>query len=187
MSKMDTYKLYNAATSGYLALQALPLLVSPKLIVNMLAAEPRQITEVETYMLRALGFALVALAAFTLLLSGLLPVSPPSASSGDTTGGDNPYGYPTAVTATIYHGLSAFYLYTQITYGFSFGFGSGMLLSSALFCFGVFTCLFGNERSSVSKTTGADKRTSNFPFTNAESAREKKKESKRKSVSSRFR
>ncbi|KAI5370557.1 hypothetical protein Slin14017_G014360 [Septoria linicola] len=184
---MDTYKTYNAASSAYLALQAVPLLVTPKLIINMLASEPRLITDVESYMLRALGFALLTLSAFTLLLSGLLPVAPPSASASDESGSENPYAYPTAVTSTVYHALSAFYLYTQITRGFSFGYGSGMLASSALFCVGVFCCLFGNERSRVSKSTGADKRTSNFPFTNTESAREKKKDSKRKSVSSKFR
>ena len=35
--------------------------------------------------------------------------------------------------------------------------------------------MFGGGRGHVSKRTGADKRTSNFPFSNAESAREKKK------------
>jgi hypothetical protein len=145
----------------------------------MLASDPRHITDVETYMLRALGFALLTLASFTLLLSGILPVGRYSAA--DDSGANNPYQYPTAVSATLYHGLSAFYLYTQITgYGVSFGYGSGMLLSTALFCLGVFTCLFGNEAGRVSKKTGADKRTSNFPFTNTESAKEKKKESKKK-------
>lgn len=163
----------------------MPLLLSPKLIVNLLASEPRLVTDVETYMLRALGFALLTLSVFTLILTGLLPVAP--LSSADK-GADNPYASPTAITATFYHGLSAFYLYAQVTrYGFSFGFGTGMMLSAALFCGGVFTCLFGNERSRVSKTTGADKRTSNYPFTNAESAKEKKKDGKRKSMSSKIR
>lgn len=39
----------------------------------------------------------------------------------------------------------------------------------------------------MSKRTGADKRTGNFPFVNEASAREKKKESKRKSVASKSR
>jgi hypothetical protein len=176
----------DTATSAYLALQAIPLLLSPKLIVSMLASEPRAITDVEAYMLRALGFALLALSVFTMLLTGLLPIAPPSPSNDK--GNDDPYSFPTAVTATCYHGLSAFYLYTQVTkYGVSFGFGSGMVVSTLLFGLGVFSCLFGNERSRVSKTTGADKRTSNFPFTNSESAKEKKKESKRKSLSSKIR
>lgn len=38
--------------------------------------------------------------------------------------------------------------------------------------------VFGDEATSRSKRTGADKRTGNFPFTNVESAREKKKEGK---------
>lgn len=185
LTHVQTYRAYNLGTSAYLALQSLPLILSPKMIVSMLASEPRTITDVETYMLRALGFALMALSITALLLSGILPLAKPSAA--DDSGAENPYQYPTCVTGTIYHGLSAFYLYTQVTRsGFSFGFGSGMIVSSMLFCLGVWSCLFGNERGRVSKSTGADKRTSGFPFTNSESAREKKKESKRKSVSSKL-
>lgn len=54
---------------------------------------------------------------------------------------------------------------------------------------GLWVLLFGSEKGRISKKTGADKRTSNFPFNNQESAKEKKKESsgKRKSVSSKLR
>lgn len=53
--------------------------------------------------------------------------------------------------------------------------------------------MFGSGKARVSKSTGADKRTSGFPFSNSEGAsgkkkeKEKEKESKRKSLSSRFR
>lgn len=40
--------------------------------------------------------------------------------------------------------------------------------------------MFGSEKGRVSKSTGADKRTGNFPFENKESAREKKREGKEK-------
>ena len=42
--------------------------------------------------------------------------------------------------------------------------------------------MFGDGKLRVSKTTGADKRTSGYPFKNEESAKEKKKDSKRRSV-----
>lgn len=138
------------------------LLVSPRLIVSMLCTEPRLITDVEIYGLRALGLSLLTLSAFTLLLTGLLPIAPPSSSSDKSN--DDPYSFPTALTATFYHGLSAFVCYAEVTkHGFSFGYGSGLLFSTILSSVGIFSCLFGNERSRVSKTTGADKRTSNFP------------------------
>jgi len=49
--------------------------------------------------------------------------------------------------------------------------------------------MFGTEKARLSKSTGADKRTSGFPFANSESAsgKKKEKESKRKSLSSKFR
>lgn len=45
--------------------------------------------------------------------------------------------------------------------------------------------MFGDGKGRRSKTTGADKRTSGYPFKSDESAREKKKDSKRKSMLSR--
>ncbi|KAF7196434.1 hypothetical protein HII31_02162 [Pseudocercospora fuligena] len=180
---MDVFATYTAGTSAYLAIQAVPLLLSPRMIVGMLANEAHTTTDIETYFGRALSLALLALSLLNLVLSGLLPVT----SQISETDVENPYSYPTAVVTTIYHALSAFYLYTQVTYGFSFGFGSGLVASSTLFCFGIWVCVFGGEKARTSKTTGADKRTSNFPFTNTESSREKKKESKRKSISSKTR
>ncbi|KXT07454.1 hypothetical protein AC578_555 [Pseudocercospora eumusae] len=164
---MDVFATYTAATSAYLAIQAVPLLLSPRLIVGMLANEAHTTTDVETYFGRALSLALLALSLVNLVLSGLLPVT----SQLTETDVENPYSYPTALLTTAYHALSAFYLYTQVTYGFSFGFGSGLVASSTLFCFGIWVCVFGGEKARTSKTTGADKRTSNFPFTNAEVGR----------------
>jgi hypothetical protein len=43
--------------------------------------------------------------------------------------------------------------------------------------------MFGSEKGRVSKSTGADKRTGNFPFTNAESSKEKRREKKERDSS----
>lgn len=93
------------------------------------------------------------------------------------------------VVTTIYHASTAFYLYTKVTWGFSFGFGSGLIISALLASMGGWVCLFGSGKGRISKSTGADKRTSGFPFSNSESAsgKKKEKESKRKSLSSRSR
>lgn len=171
-------------------MQSLPLVLTPRIIVSLLASEPRTSTDLESYLSRSLGFALLTLAVIIVLLTGILPVSSQIAAvqEEDSDGGiKDPYAYPTLITTTVYHATSAFYLYTQVAYGFTFGFGVGLIASAGLFFLGVWVLLFGSEKGRISKRTGADKRTSNFPFENKESSREKKKESKRKSMSSKSR
>ena len=95
--------------------------------------------------------------------------------------GRDPYAYPTLLVTTVYHALTAFYLYTQVAgpgSRWSFGFGAGLVLAAGLFGVGVWTCVFGGEKGRTSRKTGADKRTSGFPFESAESARSKKREGK---------
>ncbi|KAK4540545.1 hypothetical protein LTR36_009075 [Oleoguttula mirabilis] len=183
---MDVFRAYTFGTAGYFALQALPLLLTPKLIVSMLATDPRPMTDLEAYLSRALALLLLAFAATSLLLTGAIPLT--NSIAENVTGTDSeglskdPYAYPTLVVTTAYHALSAFHLYTQIAYRGSFAFGAGLLCSASLFGLGLWVTLFGSDKGKISAKTGADKRTGNFPFANAESAREKKKESKRKSV-----
>jgi hypothetical protein len=133
---------------------------------------------------------LLALAGIVILLSGAVPLGQDISKAQEEDEEDgtirDPYAYPMLVVTTIYHALSAFYLYTQVAYGFSFAYGSGLVISSLLACVGIWVSLFGTEKGRISKTTGADKRTSGFPFANSESAREKKKESKRRSMSSKM-
>jgi hypothetical protein len=93
----------------------------------------------------------------------------------------NEVGTATASIAVAFQAITAFYLYTQVMGGgWSFAFTAGLIGNAALFCFGTWTLLFGGDAARVSKTTGADKRTSGFPFGNSESAREKKRESRGK-------
>ena len=177
-----SFKLYATATSGYLALQSSILVLAPRLIVTLVAAEPRRITDLETYLCRSLGFALITLAGVILPLTGTIPLATPGAEL-DAEGNPkaDPYGYPTLITTTVYHLFSAFYLYTQLNSSWSLAFALGIAASGTLFFFGVWVALFGGEKSHRSKRTGADKRTSNFPFDNKESARSIKKEDKRDS------
>jgi hypothetical protein len=114
-------------------------------------------------------------------LTGTIPLaSVPSETDSDGVPKPDPYAYPTLLTTTIYHLVSAFYLYTQLAYGWTFAFTCGITASSALFCMGLWVILFGSGQGRRSKRTGADKRTSNFPFENRESARAVKKEEKGK-------
>jgi hypothetical protein len=96
------------------------------------------------------------------------------------TAATNDLGKATATVAVAFQAVTAFYLYTQLMGGWSFAFTAGLVGNAALFCFGTWTLLFGGEVGRVSKTTGADKRTSGFPFGNSEAAREKKREARGK-------
>ena len=185
----QVFKIYALGTSALLATESLPLLLTPKLINSLLSADPRRITDLETYLCRTLGLTLVTLSTLNLLLTGALPLptTTTATSADDETNGTstskNPYSFPTLTVTLTYHALTSFYLYTQLTYtGWNFGFTCGLIGSASLFCLGLWVVLFGSEKGRISKTTGADKRTGNFPFTNLESKSEKKKESKRRSV-----
>ena len=150
----------------------------------MVASEPRRITDLETYLCRSLGLTLLTLSALLLPLTGLIPVTKTVTWADEPEAGTrakNPYAFPTLVITTVYHALSAFYLYTQLTYNWNFAFTCGLVGSSVLFFFGMWVVLFGSDKVRMSKS-GADKRTANYPFVNTESAKEKKKDSKRKSV-----
>ena len=92
----------------------------------------------------------------------------------------NDVGKATATVAVAFQAVTAFYLYTQLIGGWSFAFTAGLVGNTLLFCFGVWTLLFAQDAGRVSKTTGADKRTSGFPFGNSEAAREKKREARGK-------
>lgn len=189
----QAFKPYTISTASYLAAQSLPLLLTPKLIVTMVVSEPRRITDLETYLCRSMGLTLLALSAILLPLTGLIPVTK-TVTWADDPGWEvearskNPYAYPSLVVTTIYHALTAFHLYTQLTYGWNFAFTVGWVGSTALFCLGLWVILFGSDKARLSRSTGADKRTSNFPFRNEESAssvRKKEKEGregKRRSV-----
>ena len=164
-------------------MQSLPLLITPRLIVSLCASEPRKITDLEAYLCRTLGLTLLALAASNLIFTGVLAIGPAAKTADpdpDAADKSKDVGRATATVAVVFQALTAFYLYAQLTSsGFSFAFSAGLVGNAALFCFGVWTLLFASDVGRRSKTTGADKRTSNFPFENKESAREKKKESRK--------
>jgi hypothetical protein len=174
---MDVLTPYALSTSAYLTLQSLPLILTPSLITSLLSPDPRRPTDLETYLCRALGLGLLTLAATILPLTGILPTSSPSTKDDDAAA---PFASPTVITTTIYHACTAFYLYTQLLPGsWNFGFTAGITASSVLFCFGLWVMMFGGDKGRVSKRTGADKRTGNFPFANSESSKEKRREAKK--------
>ena len=82
---------------------------------------------------------------------------------------------PTLTITALFHAATAFYGYALWTEAgvssFALGtFGSGFFCAVALWCI-----LFASSNGRISRKTGADKRTSGFPFTNKEADKRKKR------------
>lgn len=74
--------------------------------------------------------------------------------------------------------LVGFYCYTQWDAGGSSAYAIAMTARLGLSALGGWVLLFGSTSGRISRKTGADKRTSGFPFKNVEA--DKKREGKKK-------
>ncbi|KAI1855480.1 hypothetical protein JX266_000345 [Neoarthrinium moseri] len=174
---MDVVSSYSFASLLWHAVQGVPLVVWPQAINGLLtiddnAGTMRPSSEVENYFARSLGCALLALGAVTVLLTGALPLNSMVETPTDAI---SPYATATILITMLHHGFSAFYCWAKYNEtdqtGFVLGFGG----SAALGAFGLWCLLFGGDKARISKRTGADKRTSGFPFSNSEAEKRKKK------------
>lgn len=131
--------------------------------------------DVEAYLSRVFGFALLAVATLAILLTGSIPLVSSVGDVGDTTTtsteGENaraPYAVPTLLVTTLFQATLAIYDYTWYLANGQTALGLGMVGSAAVASLGVWCLLFATSKGRVSRRTGADKRTSGFPFRNAE-------------------
>lgn len=130
--------------------------------------------DVEAYLSRAFGLALLAVATLTILLTGSVPLAPSVGAVGATTTSTEdenaraPYAVPTLLVTTLFQATLAFYNYTWYLANGQTALGLGMVGSASVASLGVWCLLFATSKGRVSKRTGADKRTSGFPFRNAE-------------------
>jgi len=148
------------------------MLLSPRMIVAMLSADARAATDLEHYLSRLLGLTLLALAALSLILTGTVPLT----TSPATTDADDhsaPYAQPTLVTTFFYHAACAFYSYAVWTQAGLFPHLVGVAGSTVLAAMGLWCILFATTEGRFSKKTGADKRTSGYPFKNVEADKRK--------------
>ncbi|KAL2354000.1 hypothetical protein BJ546DRAFT_979744 [Cryomyces antarcticus] len=176
---MDVFYSYTFGTAGWMALQGLALIIAPTTIAAVLSSEARLATQLEIYFSRSLGFSLLVIGVLSLLLTGSIPLSS-RLSDGVTGEADDPkapYAVPTLTVTMIYHSTAAFYCYAQWTQTSSSSFVLGMVPSGILAAVGIWCVLFGTSSGRISRKTGADKRTSGFPFKNAEA--DKKSRTKR--------
>ncbi|MCJ1484664.1 hypothetical protein MMC06_004837 [Schaereria dolodes] len=173
---MDVFYSYTYSTAAWLGIQAMPLILSPKLIVTMLALETRKPTVLEEYFCRSLGIALVTLGILTLLLTGTVPLTSTFAESVQTAEASDPkapYAVPTLTLTASFHAASAFYAYTQYMQTGQTSFALSVAGYGSLAAMGLWVLLFGSSSGRISRKTGADKRTSGFPFSNAEADKKK--------------
>jgi hypothetical protein len=76
----------------------------------------------------------------------------------------------------MYHAANGFVCYARYVSTRKTSFVLAALFSAALGSMGLWCILFASSPGKISRKTGADKRTSGFPFGNKESASAKKKQ-----------
>ncbi|KAI9684074.1 MAG: hypothetical protein M1820_010903 [Bogoriella megaspora] len=202
---MDVFYAYTYGSAAWLALQAVPLILTPRIIITMSSSEVREATgtvpllkilrtimkkgsvktisppsgfyPLETYFGRSLGITQLTLATLTVLLTGSIPLSTASsgAAADDPDDFKAPYAVPTLVVTLVYHFLTAFYSYAIYNSTFVTSYAAGAVGSAALAFVAVWCLLFGSEKGRISSRTGADKRTSGWPFKNEEASKRKGK------------
>jgi hypothetical protein len=75
----------------------------------------------------------------------------------------------------LHQATSAFYSYTRFYQTGQTAYILGCVGSGLLSAFGLWCLMFASDKGKVSKRTGADKRTSGFPFRNAEADKKRPK------------
>ena len=146
--------------------------------VNANTSEIRT-ADIEVYLSRSLGFALLMIALTVVLFTGSIPLTssisqPISLEEDDPKA---PYAKPILLTTTGFHGLSFIYCYMRYVNYQQTGYVLGALGYGVMTLIGLWSVIFGDTKARLSKRTGADKRTSGFPFKNVQ-AYDKKKDRK---------
>jgi hypothetical protein len=186
---MDVLPVYTTATAIFLSLQSITLFIFPSVILGLLTPPAHIPSALETYLSRSLAIALLSITIISLYFTYFPP--PPPYSTAPPPANAPASGSSSAIThiLTTYHGLSFIYIYTRYLHITSLrrtdidsttnttGYILGLIGYGMLTCMGVWILVFGSAPSRRSKRTGADKRTSGWPFKN-EGAYDKHKDRK---------
>ncbi|EGC43127.1 conserved hypothetical protein [Histoplasma capsulatum var. duboisii H88] len=176
---MDVFYAYTYSTAAWLSLQGIPLVATPKMIIMILLDESRPPAMLEIYFARCFGLSLLAIAAMTIMLTGSIPLSSSAAYSISTEEDDPkaPYAVPTILMSSIFHASSACYTYAWFHTTRQTSFALAMVMYGGLASVGLWCLLFASSDGRISRRTGADKRTSGFPFKNEQA--DKKRQGKK--------
>ncbi|TKW52603.1 hypothetical protein CTA1_12729 [Colletotrichum tanaceti] len=170
---MDAISTFSFGNLGWLATQAVPLIIWPRFITNLLRPEGYQAAgSLEDYFARSLGFALLTLGLLVVTLTGAVPLT---AEDQTPPGTVSPHANAALVLSSIHHASVAFYCYSRYLRTSQTAFVLGCLGSAVFAVFGLWCLMFAGDKSRHSKKHGYDKDTSSFPFKNTESYRTKKK------------
>lgn len=115
------------------------------------------------------------MALMTLIFTGTIPLTSSYAITDEDEDPKTPYAYPMLMITSAYHAAASAYAYLWFSSGGQAAFAIDMAVSGSLASAGLWCILFGTSEGKISKTTGADKRTSGFPFGNAEADKKRKK------------
>ncbi|KAJ5089450.1 hypothetical protein N7532_008134 [Penicillium argentinense] len=167
------FHAYTFSTAAWLSLQSVSLITGPSMVVAMLLDETRPASSMEVYFARCLGFNLLTIAVLTVMLTGSIPLTATVAEPVSTEDSDPkaPYALPTLMVTSAFHAASAFYAYTFYATGGQGAFALSVLGNSVLAAIGLWCVLFASSNGKISRRTGADKRTTGFPFANSEAAK----------------
>ncbi|KAL0261082.1 hypothetical protein SLS55_004778 [Diplodia seriata] len=181
LNTIQVFYAYTFGTAGWMTLQAAPMILSPTMIAALLSPQVREATVLEVYFSRSLGFSLITLGVLTVLLTGSVPLSSRLSGGGTSTDPNDPkapYALPTLTLTTLYHAAAAFYMYTMWTETNVTSFAFGVAGSTSLAIVGMWCILFASSDGRISRKTGADKRTSGWPFKNNEADKRKGRKSR---------
>lgn len=84
-----------------------------------------------------------------------------------------PYAVPIVRITTLYHCVSLVYCYVWYVNSGQVGFALGAVGYGFMSAMGLWSVLFGTSGGRISKRTGADKRTTGFPFKNTKAYNKK--------------
>ncbi|KAH8891069.1 hypothetical protein GQ53DRAFT_168628 [Thozetella sp. PMI_491] len=169
---MDAVSAYSFGSLAWLSTQAVPLIIWPAFISSILSTDYQQIDYVEQYFARSLGFSQLTVGLLLVILTGALPLTSAVDTPSDTV---SPYASAAVLISMLYHASAAFYAYARYGTTDQTGYLLGCLGSSVFAMFGLWVVLFAGDKGHISKRTGADKRTSGWPFKNAEADKRKPK------------
>ncbi|KAJ5138601.1 Glutathione S-transferase/chloride channel C-terminal [Penicillium bovifimosum] len=166
---MDVFLLYVYSTAAWLSIQSLALIAGPSMIITMLLDETRPSTPIELYLCRCFGFSLFTIAILSMLLTGVIPVVSDlkePVTTEEETNPQAPYAVPTLVVTSIFQSACAFYAWTWYVSGGQGLFAVGVVGYATIAALGLWCMLFASSHGKISRRTGADKRTTGYPFKN---------------------
>ncbi|KAK2073592.1 hypothetical protein P8C59_007865 [Phyllachora maydis] len=120
---------------------------------------------VESYFARSLGFSQLTIGLMLVVLSGSLPLTSVLDSPNDAV---SPYAAAVILVSMAHHATAAFYTWARFHSSGQTGFMLGCIGNTVFAAYALWVLMFGSEKVQISRRTGANKRTSGWPFKNAE-------------------